>query len=41
MKRSLQNILIKEKGESLTYVPVNGVGGTPNFPPKKNARSET
>lgn len=32
MKRSLQNILIEEKGESLTYIPVNRGGGTPNFP---------
>lgn len=34
MKRSLQNILIEEKGERLTYTPVNGGGGTPNFPPR-------
>jgi hypothetical protein len=32
MKRSLQNILLDEKGESLTYIPINGGGGEPNFP---------
>lgn len=32
MERSLQNILLEEKGESLTYIPINGGGGEPNFP---------
>ena len=39
MKRSLQNILLEEKGESLTYIPVNGGGGTPNFPPRTSRRN--
>lgn len=34
MERSLQNILLEEKGESLTYVPVNGGGGEAQFPAK-------
>ncbi len=32
MERSLQNILLKEKGESLRYIPINGGSGNPNFP---------
>lgn len=32
MERSLRNILLEEKGESLTYVPINGRSGEPNFP---------
>lgn len=39
MKRSLQNILLEEKGESLTYIPVNGGGGTSNFPPRTSRRN--
>lgn len=39
MKRSLQNILIEERGESLTYIPVNGGGGTPNFPPRTSRKN--
>ena len=36
MKRSLRNIIIEEKGESLTYIPPNGGGGNPNYPPRSN-----
>ena len=32
MERSLQNIFLEEKGESLTYIPINGGGGEPNYP---------
>ncbi len=39
MKRNLQNILLEEKGESLTYIPVNGGGGTPNFPPRTSRKN--
>lgn len=38
MQRSLQNILIEEKGESLTYIPINGGGGDPNLPPRTSRR---
>ena len=39
MERSLQNILLEEKGESLTYIPVNGGGGTSNFPPRTSRKN--
>lgn len=39
MERSLQNIILEEKGESLTYVPINGGGGNPNFPTRTSRRS--
>ena len=32
MERSLQNILLEEKGERLTYIPINGGRGESNFP---------
>lgn len=38
MRRSLQNILLEEAGESLTYTPINGGGGEPNFPPRKSRK---
>ena len=38
MERSLQNILLEEKGESLTYIPINGGSGEPNFPPRTSRR---
>jgi len=36
MQRRLHNIIIEEKGESLTYVPPNGGGGEPNYPPRSS-----
>lgn len=38
MERSLQNILLEEKGESLTYIPINGGGGESNFPPRASRK---
>ena len=38
MKRSLQNILLVEKGERLTYVPINGGGGEPNYPSRTSRK---
>ena len=38
MERSLQNILLEEKGESLTYIPINGGGGEPNFPTRASRK---
>ena len=32
MERSLQNIILEEKGESINYIPINGGGSTPNYP---------
>ena len=38
MERSLQNIILKEKGESLAYTPVNGGSGETNYPCRKNRK---
>lgn len=38
MERNLQNILIKEKGESLSYIPVNRGGGDTNIPPRTSRK---
>ena len=39
MERSLQNIFLEEKGESLTYIPINGGGGEPNYPPRASRKA--
>lgn len=39
MDRSLQNILVEEKGESLSYVPANGGGRDPNYPPRSSRKT--
>lgn len=38
MERSLQNIFLEEKGESLTYIPINGGGEEPNYPPRASRK---
>lgn len=38
MKRNLQNILITETGESLTYTPIRTPGGEPNLPPRADRK---
>lgn len=38
MKRSLQNIILEEKGESLKYIPLNGGGGEPNLPARASRK---
>lgn len=38
MVRRLQNIIIKAKGESLRYIPVNGGGGELNIPNRKSRK---
>ncbi|MDD7148984.1 MAG: S8 family peptidase [Lachnospiraceae bacterium] len=38
MERSLSNILLEEKGESITYIPINGGSGEPNLPPRASRK---
>ncbi|MCR4612042.1 MAG: S8 family peptidase [Lachnospiraceae bacterium] len=39
MERTLQNIVLEEKGESLEYIPINGGGGEPNYPSRESRKS--
>ena len=38
MDRNLSNIFLEEKGESLNYIPINGGGGEPKYPPRLNRK---
>lgn len=38
MERNLPNIILEEKGESLSYMPVNGGGGEVKLPPRKSRK---